>query len=284
MIILDYELAGYTVSRNMVLFWTLMCLATKLYDMGHKHRHPLTIIGEHKTSLDGQNVSYTLKQSYRARCARLEIRQATGLTIVIPKSYDVTDVHTLMQKKKRWILNNLAKCHRIVQPEAVKCLKSGDHIPYLGQELMLVTQRDHGSDASVVLDKNRLIISVGNKNNGVGLILEQWYRTQADQLLKEKTDRQCAKFGLTYNRLTIRGQRSRWASCSHKRNLSFNWKLMMVPEPVIDYVIIHELMHLKQMNHTKRFWKLVDERCPDWREHRTWLKQHEVELATRLST
>jgi predicted metal-dependent hydrolase len=252
--------------------------------MAHKPRPPLTIIGEHKTSIDGQAVSYTLKRSARARCARLEIRQATGLTIVIPKSYNVTDISDLIQKKKRWILNNLTRYCQAQPPATGKKLKSGDSIPYLGRELKLVTQQTQENDDSAVLERNKLIISLGNKNNGLDLVLEQWYRMQAAQLIKEKADKLSARFGLAYNRLTIRGQKSRWGSCSRKGNLSFNWKLMMTPEPVIDYVITHELLHLKEMNHTKKFWELVSKHCPHWRERRKWLKEHEAELTARLST
>src|SRR4030043_524847 len=98
--------------------------------MAGRPHPPLTIIGKHKTRLDGQTVSYTLKRSARARCARLEIRQATGLTIVIPKSYNVTDISALIQKKKRWILNNLTRFCQSQQPATGKELKSGDRIPY----------------------------------------------------------------------------------------------------------------------------------------------------------
>jgi predicted metal-dependent hydrolase len=252
--------------------------------MAHRSRPPLTFIGERKTSLDGQAISYTLKRSARARCARLEIRQATGLTIVIPKYYDTNDISDLMQKKKRWILNNLTRYCQKRPPVIGKELKSGDSIPYLGQELKLVLRQNQESADSAVLEGNNLIIRLGNNTNGLDLVLEHWYRLQAAQLIKEKADELSARFGLAYNKLTIRGQRSRWGSCSHKSNLSFNWKLMMTPEPVIDYVVTHELLHIKEMNHTRRFWQLVSEHCPQWRERRKWLKEHEAELTTRLST
>jgi len=251
--------------------------------MAGRYRPPLTIIGEHKINLDGQTISYTLKRSARSRCTRLEIRQATGLTIVIPKSFNVVQVSDLLLKKKRWILNNLAKCSQARPAIAAKEIKDGDCVPYLGGELKLLVRQNGSSNNSTTLEENRLIIGLGNKNNKLGLVLEQWYRIQAGRLINDKTDKLSAEFGLKYNRLTIRGQKSRWGSCSRKGNLSFNWKLMMTPEPVIDYVITHELMHLKEMNHTKRFWKLVSVHCPEWRERRKWLKQHEAELTARAN-
>jgi predicted metal-dependent hydrolase len=88
--------------------------------------------------------------------------------------------------------------------------------------------------------------------------------------------------GISYQRIAIRGQKTRWGSCSRKKNLSFNWKLIMAPGSVVEYVIIHELLHLKEMNHSKRFWELVARYCPGWRENKKWLKQHEADLTSKL--
>jgi hypothetical protein len=105
---------------------------------------------------------------------------------------------------------------------------------------------------------------------------------QAAKLMKQQADKIGAQLGLTYKRLIIRGQKTRWGSCSQMGNLSFNWKLIMAPEPVIEYVVIHELAHLKEMNHAKSFWQLVARHCPRWRQHRKWLKDHEAALASKI--
>lgn len=84
--------------------------------------------------------------------------------------------------------------------------------------------------------------------------------------------------GGTYSRITIRDQKTRWGSCSAKGTLSFNWRLMLAPPAVLDYVVVHELCHLTHMNHSKAFWALVESVCPDYRTHRRWLKEHGQEL------
>jgi len=83
-----------------------------------------------------------------------------------------------------------------------------------------------------------------------------------------------SRLNLTYNKVFIKGQKTRWGSCSHKRNLNFNWRLVMAPLPVLDYIVAHELLHLLELNHSKRFWSLVEETCPDFRELRGWLKKN----------
>ena len=128
-----------------------------------------------------------------------------------------------------------------------------------------------------------LAVSPGLFKRGIlELALERWYRTEAAKLINERADKLSSNMGVSYKRIGIRGQKTRWGSCSRKKNLSFNWKLIMAPEPVLDYVIIHELTHLKEMNHSKRFWKLVASYCPGWQDCKNWLKQHETDLTGRF--
>ena len=243
----------------------------------------LTVVGPGKTRLDGQTISYTIKRSTIAKHVRLEVRPETGLTVVVPRSYDTRQVTHLLEAKKGWILSKLAKCGRLRTPTTEKEIRGGDTIPYLGRDLQVVRQQNRGGTDSVRLEQNRLVVSLRDGKGRLELVLEQWYRMQAARFIKGKAAKLSAPWGLTYNRLIIRGQKARWGSCSQKGNLSFNWKLIMMPEPVIDYVIVHELAHLKEMNHTKRFWELVGEQCLQWRDHRKWLKEHELELAAGLS-
>ncbi|MFC1963586.1 M48 family metallopeptidase [Chloroflexota bacterium] len=243
----------------------------------------LTFVGKREITLNGQAITYTIKSSPRTKCARLEVRSDTGLTVVIPRYYELDWLPDLLKGKDRWILSKMAKYRQIRSLMAEKELESGDAIPYLGQDREVVTQQSHRNMSSVKLERKKLIVSIGVGNGGLNLVLERWYRTQAGELIREKADKISAHLGVRYNRLIIRGQRARWGSCSQKGNLSFNWRLAMAPEPVIDYVIIHELAHLKEMNHSKKFWELVAKHCTQWRKHKRWLKEHEAELLAKLS-
>ena len=89
--------------------------------------------------------------------------------------------------------------------------------------------------------------------------------------------------GVTYGRITIRNQRSRWGSCSSQGNLNFNCLLMLAPPEVLDYVVVHELCHRREMNHSPRFWALVEQVLPDWRQRRQWLKTHGDALMRRMT-
>ena len=245
-------------------------------------RSPLILLGQKEVILDGQLISYTLKRSHRARCVRLEVRERAGLTVVVPRSYKLQQLDDLLKRKASWILGKTAQYVQNTPLFAPRELKSGDSIPYLGEELQVaVCQQTEHAD-HIERQQNTLVICRASEQDRLNSLLERWYRTQAARLIEQKVRRLTARLGLSYARLTIRGQRTRWGSCSCKGNLSFNWRLIMAPEPVVDYVIIHEVVHLKEMNHTRRFWGLVAEQCPSWREHRKWLNDHGAELSARL--
>ena len=104
--------------------------------------------------------------------------------------------------------------------------------------------------------------------------IERWYRNQARKEVAPRLDAAVARAGKSYTRLTIRGQRTRWASCSSTGAMSFNWRLLLAPPEILDYVVEHEVAHLTVMDHSPRFWALLESRVPDWRTHARWLKRY----------
>ncbi len=104
--------------------------------------------------------------------------------------------------------------------------------------------------------------------------VERDLRSRAKRALPARVSELAAQHGLTVARVSVRNQRWRWGSCSRAGHICLNWRLMTMPEWVRDYVIIHELMHLKRMDHSPRFWKLVARVCPDYQNARRWLRQH----------
>ena len=101
---------------------------------------------------------------------------------------------------------------------------------------------------------------------------------QAKKIFPERTAYFAERMGVTYNRITIREQKTRWGSCSSAGNLNFNWKLILAPPQALDYVVVHELCHLHEFNHSPRFWRLVESQMPDYEAWKKWLKIHGSEL------
>ena len=102
--------------------------------------------------------------------------------------------------------------------------------------------------------------------------MERLYRRLAREEIARRLDEAVEQIGASYSGLSVRGQSTRWASCSAKGAISFNWRLLLAPEPVLDYVVWHEICHLEIRDHSPRFWALVERRCPGWREQRDWLR------------
>ncbi len=102
---------------------------------------------------------------------------------------------------------------------------------------------------------------------------QRLYRDKAREIFEQKVSYYAQMMGVSYGRIAIRDQKTRWGSCSSKGNLNFNWKLALMPDEILDYVVVHELAHRMEMNHSDKFWKIVENVLPDYRERRKWLKE-----------
>ena len=136
----------------------------------------------------------------------------------------------------------------------------------------------------LTLVNNRLVFKISScvkKNELDEFVKKQlilWLKSQARKAFQELVSIICKKYKLQYNDIRIKDTKSRWGSCSSKKNLNFNWRLIMAPETVLHYIVIHETAHLTELNHSKDFWTIVSNRCPNHKESEQWLKEHGREL------
>jgi predicted metal-dependent hydrolase len=224
------------------------------------------LIGRFVILLDNQSVSYCLKRSLRARLIWLQIHTVDGLTVTIPRHYDQDKLPAYLTSKSRWILRHLKQLKNDFPSSEVNTKSLLFPIYYHGNPI-----RSSGEDQTTTyfLPNGLLVDYCG---------VMTWLRQQALEVIPARALLYSQIIGVNFAKISIRDQKTRWGSCSHKGNLNFNWRLIMTPEPVLDYVIIHELCHLKRMNHGKSFWNEVAKYCPDWREKRRWLNKHSREL------
>jgi predicted metal-dependent hydrolase len=141
---------------------------------------------------------------------------------------------------------------------------------YLGKEYE-VGIRQRPKELVEVADK----LYVASKNPRlIKTYLTSWFKQQARKVISQRVQLYAKVSGASYKSIGITSAETRWGSCSSDRSLNFNWKLVMAPLPVIDYVVCHELAHLSEMNHSRAFWETVRKMFPLYREHRTWLKRN----------
>jgi len=113
---------------------------------------------------------------------------------------------------------------------------------------------------------------------GVNAAIERWYRREARRRILEVASREAKRLGLEYGSVGIRDPRTRWGSCSRRGNLSFSWRLLLAPPEVLEYVVVHELCHLRVSNHSKAFWRALEAARPGWQDQARWLREHGQEL------
>jgi predicted metal-dependent hydrolase len=218
---------------------------------------------------------YKIRRSGRARRTRIQV-SLDGVEVVVPRGVPLRDVEPFVEEKRRWIDRTLRRMREAEAERPKTRLVEGGEVSYLGQGLTLAVRVEPGRFRShVTRAGDRLRVAVGAAGEeAVRDALERWYRRQARDEVGRRLDAAVARAGTSYSSLQIRGQRTRWASCSSKGAMSFNWRLLLAPAEVLDYVIEHEVAHLDVHDHSPRFWKLLAERCPEYRQHEAWLKRH----------
>ena len=218
-------------------------------------------------------VPYRIRRSNRARHARILV-DADGVEVVVPNRFPLRNIEPFVQEKRPWIERTLRRMRESEEcfPPARLC--DGGEVPYLGERLALrVRVEPRRTRAHVARRGSELIVRLGPKTP-LRSALEAWYRRRARIEVAPRLDAAVERAGASYRSVQIRGQRTRWASCSTSGAMSFNWRLLLAPAEILDYVVEHEVAHLAVQDHSPRFWRLLGSRCADWRVHEAWLRAH----------
>jgi predicted metal-dependent hydrolase len=212
-------------------------------------------------------IPYTIRRSSRARRVRVNVHAHTGVEVVLPARAPERAAAMAVVELRPWIERRLLE----VQGVLTHVAQRGASVPYLGAVLALEPQLGR---RRVHRRGERLLVPEGDPRPA----LERWYRRAARSEIAPRLDRATALTGKPYRDLTIRAQRTRWASCSANGGMSFNWRLLLAPESVLDYVVWHEVCHLHVLDHSPRFWALLERHWPRYREDRDWLRRHGATL------
>ena len=215
-----------------------------------------------------------VRESPRARWSRVVVAPGRPVEVVVPRRMGDAYVDALLEEKRRWIETKIAAARAVAGREPRLGL-GRPGVVWLGGDPVPVARRN-GSLSTARLARGRLVVC--GPPESAAAAVGRWYRREARSRIGAVVDREAERLDLAYHSIGIRDQRTRWGSCSRRGHLSFSWRLLLAPPPVLEYLVDHELCHLRVPNHGRRFWRLLERVRPGWRDEARWLDEHEREL------
>ena len=227
---------------------------------------------------NGHKVEYTLIQSTR-RDVLLQALPGAGIRVYAPKYMGLRDVDALVRERAAELLRMQRDVEaKLAADRRAHPVADGSPILIEGRRCALRLHEGPRRTGRVAGDEYHLTLPEPGEDAAVRAAIRSTLSAVALSRIRDRLDYYAPRLGVRPGRVAIRDQKSRWGSCSRKGNLNFNWKLVMAPPAVLDYVVIHELCHLIEFNHSPRFWSLVEGQMPEYEVWKKWLKEHAEDL------
>lgn len=227
----------------------------------------------------GETYEYAIVKN-RRKSISISVEIEKKIIVKVPLFFSKRETEAFVERKAEWIVEKYKEAEALQKERPVHAYKSGEIFLYRGKELTLNlivnTQRKR-----IMVKKQAdtlLIVSPTAERERLKDAVIKWYRDKAKEILPAKVFYYQKYIGRSIGDIRIKEQKSRWGSCSSKGNLNFNWKIMMAPDEIIDYLVVHELCHRLHMNHSKEFWNSVGNIIPDYRQKEKWLKENGIQL------
>jgi predicted metal-dependent hydrolase len=237
-----------------------------------------------------QTLDYRLKRSSRRTIGFMI--DSTGLAITAPRWVTIAAIESAIAEKEKWIFKKLEEWQTRVEQRVVPRVvwKDGAQLPYLGQTISVMMSAAPGmtgkSATQTHFDTAANVLWLGLPELADAQVIrervQRWLHKQALEVFGQRLPIYAAKLGVEYRAYALSSAATRWGSCSSEGKIRLNWRLIHFPVHIVDYVVAHELAHLREMNHSARFWSTVESIFPDFREARHTLKHHPPELLPLL--
>jgi predicted metal-dependent hydrolase len=215
-----------------------------------------------------QRVRFHLVRHHRARRYVLRLREDGSARVTIPRRGSVGEARKFVQRNLEWLEKQLLRQAR--QARQSRYWEAGTEILFRGKAVRLEAVRSNGGTGCICIGTE--VVGVGAPEGDLRPMVERHLWRLAAKELRVRVQELATLHKFSVQRVSVRNQRSRWGSCSRHGTISLNWRLVQTPEFVRDYIILHELAHLRQMNHSSRFWREVARLCPNYNEAEKWLK------------
>lgn len=226
------------------------------------------------TTLTVEGLLIDVRFSARRRTFGLAVERDGRLTLSAPEGSDPAALEDFVHQKRHWLYRKMAEKKALQRPMVIKQYVSGEGFHYLGRSyrLLLVDEQD----VSLKLEAGRFRMRRSEASVGRQCLLA-WYEAHASRWLQKRVGKLAPRIGIAPIGLEIRDLGHRWGSCSKSGKVNFHWAVILLPATIVDYVIVHELVHLIEPNHTREFWLRVERIMPDYEQRKMWLAEHGAE-------
>ena len=227
-----------------------------------------------------KKITFEIKRGNRKKTAAIHVTPAATVVISVPRDLEKERVCEIIEKRARWILEKKNFMSLRGHFNVTKEFVSGESFLYLGKQYRLKVTKSSAKESACRLVAGRLQVQIGEDldaelhTEAVKKALMEWYRKHAEEKILERLPHITRKAGIKPKAVEIKSQNKRWGSCSRSGVVRFNWKVVMTPISVIDYVIAHELCHLIYGNHSAQFWMKLQTIYPEYKTKKDWLKEH----------
>jgi predicted metal-dependent hydrolase len=222
--------------------------------------------------IQGDGFVADIIRSSRRKTSAIKIQKGK-VFVMVPQRLSIAVIESLVAKKNGWIKQKLAIQNEIIAIKP-KAFVSDEVFSYLGRNHPL--KIESGLYPAIKLHQDELVVSVRDKaaDNAMAIkqLLIKWFKQQAESALRDKTESYSRIIGVNPASVTIKSFKARWGSCSITGGIQYNWKIIIAPDRVVNYVVIHELCHILHHNHSPAFWRAVERYCHDYRDCNAWLK------------
>ncbi|MEQ1636290.1 MAG: SprT family zinc-dependent metalloprotease [Methylococcales bacterium] len=234
-------------------------------------------------------ITYQIRRSSRVKLARIVV-SIDKIEVVAPPKMSQREITQFVSSKQAWITEAILKV-KLKTPAFVQlapnAYSQGALIPYQGGQYPLILHVTSLKRIKVKFDGAfsvfmPALLAQAEQHNAIKLALSEWMKNTAKDRIAQYIQRHAQRFQLNPTSVRIKTQKTRWGSCSSTNAININWLLMLAPPVIMEYVVVHELCHIKEKNHSAAFWQLVAEHMPDYQQHRNWLKQHGASLMRGL--
>jgi len=226
-------------------------------------------------------IDYFIEYRKNKKNVTITVDWVSGVKIIAPASIHPERLNRILHQKGPWILKKQHELNEIRKLSPPKEFSDGENFLYLGKNYRLkVIKRDSVPQATLKFWQGRFLATVPahfssrERKKQLSQLFKSWYMSRGEEKIQERLDLYCPKMELYPTKIVIKEQKRLWGSCTKKGTVNINWQIIMAPLHIVDYLIVHELAHLKHPNHSRDFWQTVQSVLPDYQQRREWLRKY----------